>query len=93
MLSRTKKRTLALFLAIVMVMGLLPTAALADEFGPETVTTETVVLEPMESAAPEETAQPAQSAAPEETAQPAQDRKSTRLNSSHIIPSRMPSSA
>ena len=72
MLSRTKKRTLALFLAIVMVMGLLPTAALADEFGPETVTTETVVLEPMESAAPEETAQPAQSAAPEETAQPAQ---------------------
>ena len=72
MLSRTKKRTLALFLAIVMVMGLLPTAALADEFGPETVTTETVVLEPMESAAPEETAQPTQSAAPEETAQPAQ---------------------
>ena len=69
MLSRTKKRTLALFLAIVMVMGLLPTAALADEFGPETVTTETVVLEPMESAAPEETAQPAQSPSPEQPAE------------------------
>ena len=69
MLSRTKKRTLALFLAIVMVMGLLPTAALADEFGPETVTTETVVLEPTESAAPEETAQPAQSPSPEQPAE------------------------
>ena len=69
MLSRTKKRTLALFLAIVMVMGLLPTAALADEFGPETVTTETVVLEPTQSAAPEETAQPAQSPSPEQPAE------------------------
>ena len=37
MLSRTKKRALALFLAIVMVMGLLPTAALAAGFSEDEV--------------------------------------------------------
>ena len=54
MLAKMKRRGLALFVAMVMVLGMLPTAALADELENGGTNMETIVLTP-ETTSPEST--------------------------------------
>ena len=54
MLAKMKRRGLALFVAMVMVLGMLPTAALADELENDGTNMETIVLTP-ETTSPEST--------------------------------------
>ena len=65
MLAKMKKRGLALFVAMVMVLGMLPTAALAEGLELGGSTTETIVVTPGELT-PEESGEPA----PEESGEP-----------------------